>query len=320
MQQGTEGQDAPSGGAPRSLLLATDLSCRGDRALDRAVMLAAAWGARLRLLHVQESDEPEQGTGPLPGRSARALAERALREAARDREIDAEIVLDRGSPAEAILQRAVELDCDLVVTGIARSGGLARSLLGTTVERLVHRAPMPVLVVKTRPLGAYRKLVAASDFSASSAHALQQALRMFPDAHVTLAHAYRVPFEGFISRDANEDEILAQARRDCAAFLPGLGVAPDALARMECLIRYGSPESVVGTHVWENESDLAVMGTHGRSGSFGVLMGSTAERLLASLPCDVMVVREPRAVPSASVIDAAGARDNRLSEGAPPGA
>jgi nucleotide-binding universal stress UspA family protein len=296
MEEDVQRRDAWRGALPRNVLLATDLSCRCDRALDRAVMLASAWGARLHVIHVLEGEEPDQGAEPLPGRSARALAERQLRAATRDRGIEAELVIEHGNPAEVILRKAAEIDCDLVVTGIARSGTLARAVLGTTVERLVHRAPMPVLVVKTRPWRAYQKVVVASDFSVSAAHALREAVRMFPETHVTLAHAYRVPFEGFISRKANEEELLADAQHECAAFLPSLGAPPDVLARMDCLIRYGSPESVVGTHVWEMEVDLTVMGTHGRSGSFGILMGSTAERLLAYLPCDVLVVREPRAV------------------------
>jgi nucleotide-binding universal stress UspA family protein len=301
MPTDTSPQDATRAPAPpRDLLLATDLSSRCDRAMDRAVMLAAAWGARLHLLHVAEGDEPQDGAEPLPFRSARALAERQLRAATRGQAIESEILLERGSPDEVILRKAQELGCGLIVTGIARGGSLARTVLGTTVERLVHRAPMPVLVVKNRPWRAYASLVVASDFSETSAHALRQALGMFPDAALTLAHAYRVPFEGFISRDANEAELLADAERECAAFLPGLGAPPEVLARMARLIRYGSPESVIGTHVWENDTDLVVMGTHGRSGRFGILMGSTAERLLVSLPCDVMVVREPRAVPAAA--------------------
>jgi nucleotide-binding universal stress UspA family protein len=298
MQNDKEQPEPRRAGRPRNLLLATDLSCRCDRALDRALMLAAAWGARLQVLHVPEGDEPEQGPEALPGRSLRALAERQLHAAARDQSIEAEIVIERGNPVEVILRKANELDCDLIVTGIARSGSLARTILGTTVEQLVHRAPMPVLVVKARPWRAYQKVVAASDFSDSAAHALRRALSMFPDARMTLVHAYRVPFEGFISRDANEAELLADAQRECAAFLASLDAPPDTLARMECLIRYGTPESVVGRHVWENDTDLVVMGTHGRSGRFGILMGSTAERLLISLPCDVMVVREPRALPA----------------------
>lgn len=297
MEENTERQDDELDDPPRSLLLATDLTCRCDRALDRAVMLAAAWGARLLLLHVLQGDEPEQGPETLPGHSVRALAERQLRAATRGHGIAAEIMIERGNPAEVILRQAGELDCGLIVTGIARSGSLARTVLGSTVEHLVHRAPMPVLVVKNRPWRDYQQVVAASDFSDTSAHALQQARSMFPDARMTLAHAYRVPFEGFISRDANEAELLADAQRECAAFLSRLDAPPASLARMECAIRYGTPESVVGTHVWENDIDLVVMGTHGRSARFGILMGSTAERLLVSLPCDVMVVREPRARP-----------------------
>ncbi len=223
-------------------------------------MLAAAWNARLHLLHVLEGDEPDEGAAPLPGRSARALAGRQLRAATRDHGIQAQILLERGSPDEVILRKARDLGCGLIVTGIARGGSLARSVLGTTVERLVHRALIPVLVVKNRPWRAYATLVAASDFSETSAHALRQARGMFPDAALTLAHAYRVPFEGFITREANEAELLADAERECAPFLSSLGAAPEALARMARLIRYGSPESVIGTHVWETDTDLVVMG------------------------------------------------------------
>ena len=45
-------------GAPRHVLLATDLSARGDRALERAAMLARRHDARLTLVHViEEFDE-----------------------------------------------------------------------------------------------------------------------------------------------------------------------------------------------------------------------------------------------------------------------
>ncbi|MFN5481402.1 MAG: universal stress protein, partial [Brevundimonas sp.] len=40
---------------PRTLLLATDLSSRCDRALDRAASLAARWDARLIVVNVIEA-------------------------------------------------------------------------------------------------------------------------------------------------------------------------------------------------------------------------------------------------------------------------
>lgn len=284
---------------PRRILLATDLSCRCDRAQDRAVWLAERWGAKLHLLHVLEHGREEERPSWRRGCSApELLAERQMRAAIQDRAVAAEVVLRRGSAADVILQAAAELDSDLIVTGIARDETLTRAVLGTTVDRLVHRAPMPVLVVKNRAGRAYDHIVVASDFSPSSAHAFRQALRLFPDARMTLLHAYRVPFEGFISKDANRGEILGDAERQCAAFLAGMPVAEERRDRLECLIEYGSPDELIGAYVWDKEVDLAVVGTHGSSGVFDILIGSTAERLLETLPCDVLVVREPSSLPA----------------------
>lgn len=287
------------GTMPRRILLATDLSCRCDRAQDRAVWLAERWGATLHLLHVLEHGQEEGRSSWQRGRSARELlAERQLRATIQDRAVEAEVLLRRGSAADEILQAAEELGSDLIVTGIARDETLTRALLGTTVDRLIHRARMPVLVVKNRAGRAYDHVVLASDFSPSSAQAAQQALRLFPDARMTLLHAYRVPFEGFISKEANRGEIQGEAERQCAAFLAAMPVAKEQRDRLECLIEYGSPDELIGTYVWDREVDLAVVGTHGSSGAFDILIGSTAERLLETLPCDVLVVREPRSLPA----------------------
>jgi nucleotide-binding universal stress UspA family protein len=43
-------------GPPKTILLATDLSSRCDRAMDRAAQLASLWGARLVVLNVLEHE------------------------------------------------------------------------------------------------------------------------------------------------------------------------------------------------------------------------------------------------------------------------
>ncbi|WP_170985301.1 universal stress protein [Roseomonas sp. AR75] len=283
---------------PRGILLATDLSCRCDRAQDRAVRLAERWGATLHLLHVVEH---AAALAPAwrHGRPAReVLAERRLRAATEGRAVRAELLLRQGSPPSAILDAAQETACDVIVAGIARGDTIGRAILGSTVERLVHRAPMPVLVVKNRAERDYDRLVVATDFSPSSAQALRQALRLFPDARKTLLHAYRVPFEGFISKDANREEMLGNARQRCATFLADAAIPQSARDGLDCRIEYGSPDDLIAAHVWDADVDLAVVGTHGSSGVFDILIGSTAERLLEYLPCDVLVVREPRSLPA----------------------
>ena len=63
----------------------------------------------------------------------------------------------------------------------------------------------------------------------------------------------------------------------------------------EILVEQGDPERLIYEYVRERDVDLVALGSHGRSALFNILIGSVAQRLLASLPCDALIVREPRA-------------------------
>lgn len=54
----------------------------------------------------------------------------------------------RGGPAEALADAAETRDCSMVVIGSRGRGGVARVLLGSVADRLVHISKRPVLVVK----------------------------------------------------------------------------------------------------------------------------------------------------------------------------
>ena len=287
-------------GRPRQILLATDLSCRCDRAQDRAISLAEQWGAKLHVLHVLKDQEPEDLPSWRCGHSAEAqLAERQIRADLEGRAVDYVVTLERGEPAEAILRKAVELDCGLIVTGVARNEPLGRTRLGEAVEWLVRRAPMPMLVVKDRPRRPYAEVVVATDCSEPSRQALACALRLFPEARTTLFHAWQVPFEGLLGSVPNQEECRAAAAAECAAFLARVQGPGDAVGRLRTLIEYGSPDELLGAYVRDLPVDLVVLGTHGRSGLAGFLVGSTAARLLSILPCDVLMVRAPASAPEA---------------------
>lgn len=281
-------------GPPRRILLATDLSCRCDRAQDRAVLLAERWGAKLYVLHVLERPDPPEVPSWRRGRSAEAqIAERQIQADLQGRPVDHEVILATGEPAEAILRKAAELDCQLIVTGVARNEILGRSTLGDIVDQLAHRAPIPLLVVRSRPHRPYAEIVVATDFSEPSRHALECALSLFPDARITLFHAYHVPFEGFMGGDASQDEFRETAAAEGAAFLRRVQAPPGAIERVRTLIEYGSPDELLGAYVLDGLADLIVLGTEGRTGLSGFLVGSTAKRLLTSLPGDVLMVRGP---------------------------
>lgn len=56
----------------------------------------------------------------------------------------------------------------------------------------------------------------------------------------------------------------------------------------------GIPSLRIAQEAAERGADLIVLGTHGRTGLAHVLLGSTAERVIASAPCPVLTVRMPQ--------------------------
>ena len=196
-----------SAGAPRKILLATDLSARGDRALERAVDIARRHDARLFILHVfEELDEASLTYGTRAIRSwerppsAATLMKHRIRQGLRSDLGDAieraVIRIEEGDPAEVIARVTESEQVDLVVTGVAREGMFASRpvVLGKTVEQLLRRLPVPILIVKNRAREAYQHIVVTTDFSAPSAHALQMAVRFFPGQPLHLLHASEVPY------------------------------------------------------------------------------------------------------------------------------
>ncbi|MPT37888.1 MAG: universal stress protein [Achromobacter sp.] len=276
------------------ILLATDLSARGDRALDRALQLAKELNTKLIVLHVMESHAtPARLTTPVWRRLSsdhKALAERELAEDLAAADVPTEVVVVSGDPLARIMETADSYGCSLIVTGIARDETLGRLLLGTTVEKLARQARHPVLVVKTRPRRPYRDVLVATDFSDGSRQALRAALQLVPNANLTLFHAYDVPFQG---KTVPDDAITRsfykgaeQSAREFTADTPELaGLTPNIV------LESGQPETVLSEYSFNHRSDLVVTGTHGRTGILRTAIGSVAERLLESLPSDVLIVR-----------------------------
>lgn len=57
------------------------------------------------------------------------------------------ILVERGNPAKIILNVAEEKECDLIVMGFKGKTGLEDNTLGSTVNRVLHKSELPVLVI-----------------------------------------------------------------------------------------------------------------------------------------------------------------------------
>ena len=279
---------------PSSILLATDLSARCDRALDRAALLAAQWAVPLHVVHATavESSGTWPGNDVLP-EPADAAAEPIRRRITGDlRNEVAELVVhvQPGQPAEVILEVARREGCGLIVLGDVRDT-LRHQLLGNTVETLVRKSPVSVLVVKRRPRGDYRQVLVGTDFTVESRLGLQVAADLFPQAQFTVLHALDIPYRSLWLDAAHRDDFTRMERATMDAFVADASLAPELQPRLQRLIEHGHPEAMLRQHALDHDADLCVIGAFRRGLPFHLLIGGTALRIVQSLPIDILVVR-----------------------------
>lgn len=290
-------------GRPKRLLLATDLSARCDRALDRATQLADLWSAELIVVHALE--EPAEGN-ITPSWHRRANSHVSAEDRAR-REIHtinptARVIVEPGSPGEVALRVAEAHGCDLIVLGIARDELLGRVFLGSTVDCVLQRAKVPVLVVRNRARYPYRSIVVATDFSEPSRHALETAAFLFSPAAIKLFHAYSPPMSGLVSDpSAYRREFRESVAKEAREFLATRNVSEPTGDQPEIMLEYGDPHRLLHEYVQERSVDLVVAGTHGRSALMDVLIGSVAKKLVTTLACDTLLVRSASSAASGAL-------------------
>lgn len=285
-------------GTPRRILLATDLSARCDRALDRAVALARAWRAELVVVHALDAqdvpasagvnnlaDLPSWQRGPEP---ARIVAE-ALQHDLDGSPVPVISIVEPGDPVELILKAAEEHGCGLIVTAVARDEVLGRFLLGATVDKVLRRARVPVLVVRQRPRHPYGGIVVAADVSPASRAALRTTAGFFPDTPFHVFHAFDPPLDGLLSDPQGYRTAFGElAARDLEAFLSQVGIPPRQV--VDVLVERGDPARLIQQYVTAFRADLVVLGTEGKGALLELLVGSTAKSVLDGLSCDALVV------------------------------
>ncbi len=135
------------------ILLPTDFSECSARARSYACELARRFTAEVHLLHVASPITVPGYVGPLPEELLRAEenARRELDEWDDPSFEQAKAVVRSvltGTPFVEIVRYARERNVDLIVMGTHGRSGLTQALIGSVAEKVVRKAPCPVLTVR----------------------------------------------------------------------------------------------------------------------------------------------------------------------------
>jgi nucleotide-binding universal stress UspA family protein len=287
------------------MLLATDGSPQAEVAARLVGSLRLPAGAVVEILR---ADEPFAVDAELPPGAYDALRAAIHEEIEKDvafakaavsapgREIRVATPFARA--ATAIVDEAKRLAADLVVVGSRGRGQLATMVLGSVAAEVIDHAPCPVLVARSAKLG---RLVLAHDGSseAMAARDVVASWPLFRGLEARVVSVAPIPAAIGVGPIRHEDASQAYAEAVDALRVMYQSVASgdaqylsDRGLRARAEVRCGDPAQELVDAAVEDEANLIVVGSHGRTGLERLLIGSVARKVVTHAPCSVLVVRQ----------------------------
>ncbi|MET8362840.1 universal stress protein [Micromonospora sp. NPDC005194] len=275
------------------ILVGYDGSTDASVALDWALVEAERSGQPVRLAYVFEWLTVASWVGPgvapgvWPDDTARRQADDLVRKAAADAAaahpgltVTGEVY--DGPPALVLQERSA--DAGLLVLGSRGHGGFGGLLAGSTAVAVAAHAHCPVVVVRDGTASGPEAPVAVGvDGSEPSLVALGFAVERAAQRRVPLRvlHAW-TPGPEAAAGTPDEQAAVEEALEPWRRTFPELDITLDLVA--------GSP---AGTLIESSRSaQLVVVGSRGRGGLAGMLLGSVSQQLIQHAGCPVAVVRE----------------------------
>ena len=144
------------------ILVPVDGSPTSQQGLTEAIQLAKLTGGQLRLLHMVDEQSitiemsayasPVVDLFALMHERGQKVLDEAREQAVRGG-VAADVVLNEiygGRLADLVVEQVLAWPADLVVLGTHGRRGIGRFLMGSDAEQIVHIAPVPVLLVRSR--------------------------------------------------------------------------------------------------------------------------------------------------------------------------
>lgn len=282
------------------VLVGIDGSVRSLDAVLCAASAAAARGRPLRIVYAHIWPLLHQGTPPgVPRVSAASLAEQAendLAEAARvAASVSPDLVIGTalipGAAAPVLISESRH--AELLVLGDRGLGAFSGMIIGSIAVQAATHAHCPVLVVRgvTRDSG---PVVAGVDGSAMSAAAIEfsaaEAVRR--GTHLVALHAYTDvhPYGSDPETPpGHKAAVIEEGHRQALTET----IAATAARFPELTIRHEAVNGSAGRLLTERsqEAQLVVVGSRGRGGFTGLVLGSVSQHLVYHAECPVAVVR-----------------------------
>ncbi|MCW0219795.1 MAG: universal stress protein [Prosthecobacter sp.] len=278
-------------------------SCRN--ALKEAVRLAAPNNAKLTAVHVLDEFLAHELKRALSTDQAtiRADWQERLKKFVAESDLGSaqvEIEVRIGHPFAELAESCRVHAADLLVMG-AKGSRDEPGRVGIIAAKCMRKAPVDVLLVREDACGPYKHLVTCVDFSDNATKAVRHALTLAKQDGASLdciyvyqsALAMSLDYGGLVAPMplGTDAQAMEMWQEELKVFMePFMQKFPEVTVKTVVLERINIREAILD-HVKDTHADMVVLGTRGKTGLRELLIGTTAEKIVANAPCSILAVK-----------------------------
>ena len=305
-----------------NILLVCDEGSLHEALVGRAIWLAKANGAQITLVDVVDSAPGELSSlfGAFPGSGAvdveyeviefhRSRLDHIAGPIKAEGIATAEVVL-QGNPFIEIIRKVLRDGHDLVMKGAAGESEGRSLFFASTDLHLLRKCPSPVWIMKKGQDERTARVLATVDPDPTDEQRnainglvmeLATSLSEIDRSELHIMNAWKLDEEASLRNSAfakvpkpRIDALVEEKHRQSETKLNQLLFRfPDKTGRHHVHLTKGSAREVIPSFAEEQKVDLIVMGTVGRTGVRGLIIGNTAEAILNQVHCSVLAVKPP---------------------------
>jgi universal stress protein E len=281
------------GPRPNSILVVVERARNASGLIDKALVIARHFGARLELfmcdseqayelLHAYDQEGVQRARAESIAQARDYLLK--LKAAAKAPDVDIAIDARCESPFyEAVVRKALRSGCDLVIKSLSARRGGQHGSADPTDWQLMRACPAMLMLTRRSAWHTPARFAAAVDVSEQETPSLPQDVMQAARA---LAHPWQANLDAMYGESALSDAAVPARAERLRKLCAAAGVTP---ARTHVL--RGPAEQTLPPFARQQDYDVLVLGalTHRPAGT--ALVGTLTSKLLDALECDFVLVK-----------------------------
>lgn len=276
------------------LLIATDLSSSSEELIQNGIDIAKLVGAKIILIYVLDlSTENKKIQQFLLNAATNQLNK--IQKKIKDANLECDDpVVANGNISNKIVEEASIQDVNLILMGSNGKKGNDRHRIGSSTKKVIQKTQIPVWVHKIGSNLDVKRVLCPIDFSDSATRSLKNAIMVCKkyDATLTILNVYESehPYE-YLDIHYLAEEIKKEKKINDEKFKEYLKEINFRDIDWNYKLTSGFPDVEILKHIKDENINLLIIGTTGKSGLSKFFMGSVTEKVIEEIPCSFITTK-----------------------------